>query len=244
VKDRILFTYLSLTHMVKSIFLSLKPYKNILFWSIVFILTTSLLFLSKTEKPKETKVVVEKVTKEIRKTRKYTRYVRLKNDKYDLHRLAAASFGIGIIDNENEINQQIRAGKLVKVKANQGFKIHELTHSKAVLNKAAYNILKEIGVAFSETANDGDYFMVTSLTRPLSLQSKLRKTNINATKGISTHSYGASFDISYVRFNGVKEFNPKLQEMIESILFDYQKAHKIFVLREVKSACYHVTVRK
>jgi hypothetical protein len=208
------------------------------------VLTLSILLASRETKEEITESVkAEIVVKKKGPTRKYTRNVKIRNDKYDLHRGAAERLGVGLVDNDNEISRFKNAGKLVDVKPAQGFKIHDLTHSSAVLTQKAYEMLKEIGIIYNETAGYDNYFMVTSLTRPLSSQKKLRKSNINATKGISTHSYGVSFDISYVRFNGIKGDYPKEREMLESILHDLQKDKRIYVVREKQTGCYHVTIR-
>lgn len=231
--------------MKEVILAKLKVYRNLTLLIFVFLGIGALLTaltqnheITKTDKPVSAKVV------DLEPTRTYTRYVHLKNDKYDLHRLAAESMGIGLINTEAQLEHHLSTGKLVEVTEDRGYKIHELTHSKAALNPRAFKVLKEIGIIFSETAGHNQFFVVTSLTRPLASQEKLRKTNINATKNTSTHSYGASFDISYARFNGIKGDYPVLREMMESILNDLQKQGKIYVLREKAIGCYHVTPRK
>ncbi len=231
--------------MKEVILVKLKAYRNIVIGLILFLGTGAVLAALDETPEKEVVAVISQVeNKDQNPTRTYTRFANMKNDKYDLHRLAAESFGVGIINNEAELEANIKRGKLVNVAENKGYKLHELTHSMAVLNPKAYDILKEVGVIFAETAGHNQFFVVTSLTRPLSSQEKLRKTNINATKNTSTHSYGASFDISYARFNGVKGDYPVLRDMMESILNDLKKQGKIYVLREKAIGCYHVTARK
>ncbi len=173
----------------------------------------------------------------------YKKYVPLRKDKYELHREMASSFGIPVIDNETVLKKYISNGKLQRIQNSQGYKIHDLTYSKPYLNASAKKTLQEIGVAFSHTAGYGQYFMVTSLVRTHDSQKALTRTNVNATRGISSHSYGASFDISYIRFNGIKGDNSKLRSMLESILYDMQQQGKIYVLVERRSACYHITPR-
>jgi hypothetical protein len=170
-------------------------------------------------------------------------YVKLKNDSYTLHRKVAANMGLKPIKNDNEVDKMLKKGSLVKVKNKTGYKINKLTHSKPVLALEAYDLLKSIGASFRKQAG-WNYFVVTSLTRTMDDQKKLSKKDINATPNISTHSYGISFDISYVRFNGEKKENPHLKSVLVSVLYAYQKEKKIYIIEERTSSCFHITVRK
>ena len=147
------------------------------------------------------------------------------------------------IKTDKEIFNYLLKGILVRVENKPGYKINKLSNSKPVLTKGAYTLLKIIGLAFQKDAGSENYFVVTSLTRTLSDQEKLIKHNINATKKISAHSYGTSFDISYVRFNGKKEDNYALNMKLQKILITLQKKGKIFVKKERKVACFHITSR-
>lgn len=167
-----------------------------------------------------------------------------KNDPIDLHRKSALLFGVPILKNDADIKNKLQTGELVNVKNNRGYQINKLTHSKAVLVPEAYDILKDIGKSFKERANDGDFFVVTSLTRTIEDQKRLRRSNSNATNGISTHCYGCSFDISYVRFNQKRGTNKELQNILEGVLATFQKEGKILVIVEKKIRCYHITIRK
>ncbi len=168
---------------------------------------------------------------------------KIKNDNYELHRNAAKQTGLLAIQNDKQLNTYKKDGKLVAVENRKGYKIAKLTHSKAVLTPETYKTLQEIGFLFSEKAGIGNYFVVTSLTRTFIDQKKLTKSNINATKNMSTHCYGCSFDISYIRFNGKRGKNKKLQSGLESILIDYQKDKEIYIIVEKRINCYHITVR-
>jgi hypothetical protein len=75
------------------------------------------------------------------------------------------------------------------------------------------------------------------------MQKRLMRKNRNATKKVSTHCYGVSFDISYVRFNGKRGYDFLLMRKLEKILLKRQKEGRIYVLREINSKCYHITVR-
>jgi len=87
------------------------------------------------------------------------------------------------------------------------------------------------------------FFVVSSVTRTLEDQCRLRKVNSNASLGISSHNYGAAFDISYVRFDHKLKINPKLEKELEKVLTEYKNLGKIFYIKEKQQSCYHVTVR-
>lgn len=167
-----------------------------------------------------------------------------RSDKIDLHRQAAAEFGLPIINTKEQLEQDMESGELVPVIENKGYKIHTLTHSHPALIPEAYEALREIGVQFWNHAGPDNVFVVTSLTRTADDQKRLRRVNSNATRNESTHCYGCSFDISYVRFNEVKEPNQKLQKILEDILVRMKDEGRLYVIIEKKSACYHLTVRK
>lgn len=218
--------------------------KGIIYISIAAILLIIILSYVKSKQKKvESKSEKVLVEKPLLPKGKYSPRLKLRNNSYRLHRKAARAGDVGVINDFSEIPEYLKSGKLVKVENKQGYVIKKLTHSKAVLNKKSAKILEQIGQQFYADTDGKAYFTVTSLTRSNGSQKKLIKKNINATKGISTHCYGASFDISYMRFNGVKEWNDPLKVKLELILAKLQKEKKIYVLREKKSACYHITTR-
>jgi hypothetical protein len=103
-------------------------------------------------------------------------------------------------------------------------------------------MLERIGARFSKETK-GNVFTVSSITRTLEDQCRLRKVNTNASLGISSHNYGNSFDISYVRFNGVLRNNPTLEASLEKVLKYYYNAGRIFYIKERQQSCFHITVK-
>ena len=168
---------------------------------------------------------------------------KLSKDAYEDHLTAAAHTGIGLIEDENQLLQLLENQELVEANFGAGYKIDALTHSYPYLTPHSKNVLEEIGATFQAMSGEGDYFTVSSATRTLEQQKNLKKRNRNAADGNSTHSYGVSFDISYIRFNGIKESNQKAQKKLEAVLNHFQKENKIFVIKERRQACYHITVR-
>ncbi|MBW8360143.1 MAG: hypothetical protein K0M63_10140 [Weeksellaceae bacterium] len=60
---------------------------------------------------------------------------------------------------------------------------------------------------------------------------------------LNSHHYGNSFDISYVRFNDRLSRNSSLEQILEKVLKEYERAGKIYFIKEKQQSCYHVTVR-
>ena len=162
---------------------------------------------------------------------------------YRPHLLAAQNFGIDILENEKSVDKYIAKGKLVKIKKkSRGYRLQSLEYSRPYLVKKARTTLENIANKFaSETKS---FFVVSSVTRTLEDQCRLRKVNSNASLGISSHNYGNSFDISYVRFDQVLKVNTKLEKELEKILEYYKNLGRIFYIKEKQQSCYHITVRK
>lgn len=230
----------------------MSRYKSILFAGVCVVLAAIALYPVRNSIPgagrlktlfrKEEPKVAEPKPSGIPDGYKFKRLRR--SDRIDLHRQAAASFGLPFLTSDDDLQRLQQAGKLVEVSENKGYKIHTLTHSHPVLIPEAREVLTQIGEQFWNFAGPDNFFMVTSLTRTGDDQKKLRRVNANATRNESTHCYGSSFDISYVRFNGIKESNPGLQKILEDLLARMKEEGRIYVIVERRSACFHITVRK
>jgi hypothetical protein len=163
--------------------------------------------------------------------------------EYVQHLKAAKSHNIELIKNETHLNKYINKGKLVKVKQRgYGWRIGDLSHSHSYLVPKARDILRDISRDFVKITGQ-NYFVVTSLTRTLHDQNRLRGVNRNASSNDSAHNFGAAFDISYVRFNQKLRTDSKLDKELENLLKTYVKAGKIYFVKEIQSRCYHIIVR-
>lgn len=163
--------------------------------------------------------------------------------EYDNHLYAGENNGFGLIENEGHFKQLTESKRLVLINQGTGYEVMKLTHSYPYITPQAKIVLEELGQAFQNLTSSKSYFTLTSVTRTPEQQNSLRKRNRNATSGVSSHSYGVSFDISYIRFNGKKGSNRAAQKKLELILDEFQKANKIFFIKERKQSCYHITVR-
>lgn len=162
---------------------------------------------------------------------------------YKPHLDASKSFGIKLLKDDKAANRYIKNGTFHKIlKKGKGYRVQNLDYSRAYLVSKAKITLERIGARFSKETG-GNIFTVSSATRTLADQCRLRKVNPNASLGISSHNYGNSFDISYVRFNGTLKRNPKLEAALEKVLLYYKNAGRIHFIKEKYQSCFHITVR-
>ena len=168
---------------------------------------------------------------------------KLSKDRIAKHLSAAEVSGVGVLKDLPAISSKTKSEFLIKVVPDKGYVIGNMTHSYPYLTPEALLTLRTIGASFYKASGDHSSFTVSSLTRTESTQKNLRKRNGNAAKGVSTHCYGVSFDISYIRYNGVREWNYERTKALEGVLAAMQKSGKIYVLKERNQSCFHITVR-
>ena len=162
---------------------------------------------------------------------------------YEKHLKASKKFDVKVLKDDKTVTKYRSNGKLSPVKRlGKGYRIQKLTHSRALLVPKAESMLLAIAKEFSKRTK-GSTLTFTSLTRTLEDQCNLRKVNPNASLGLSSHNYGNSFDISYVRFNDRLARNDRLEKILNTLLKEYEKAGKIYYIKEKQQSCFHVTVR-
>lgn len=162
---------------------------------------------------------------------------------YDSHLQAARASGIPPLKDAAHVNSFVNKKKLLLVFPNRGYTIAKLTHSRPYLTPRAYKVLKEVGNTFY-TKSKKKTFTVTSITRTLYDQKRLSRVNSNAvTTKLSSHNFGCSFDISYIRYNRRKAPNAQLEQLLQNILTQYQKQGKLYFIKEYREKCFHITVR-
>lgn len=162
---------------------------------------------------------------------------------YKPHLDASKGFGIKILKDSKTVQKYINNGKFHKIsKSGKGYRVQKLDYSRAWMVSKGKLMLERIGARFSKETK-GNTFTVSSITRTLEDQCRLRKVNTNASLGISSHNYGNSFDISYVRFDGVLRSNPRLEAALEKVLKYYYNAGRIYYIKERQQSCFHITVK-
>jgi len=170
--------------------------------------------------------------------------IRFKRDRYEKHRHHAEQLSNKKILTDNAIHT---SPLLTEVADGMGYRIdrHKLTHSQPYLNKYAYQVLQDMGRAYSakvkDTKAEGSTFHISSLTRTKEQQEKLRKTpsGRNATPNVSAHSYGASFDI--YKFDNTNSCDVA-RKAFEVVIKEFQKSGRILLCPE--GNCIHVTVKR
>lgn len=171
-----------------------------------------------------------------------TTSITTKKVTYSDHLIAAESFNVPLVKSFSDIDELVSTKKLVAIpEEGNGYTIEKLTHSKAFLNTKAKTILEKIASKFLDENNAT--ITVTSLTRSEESQASLRRVNSNAAKGESTHNYGASFDLSYTKFNNKYTYSKTHRDNLEAILKQLQDEGKIYYIKEYRQRCFHVTVR-
>lgn len=167
----------------------------------------------------------------------------LKSDDYKSKHLPGAikSSNNLFIKNKRILNKQINRGKLIKIENNKGYKIRSLNNSSCHLTVDAYKILQEMGSRFYIELKKADeknsYFELSSVLRTEKQQEAIRKKYPKAaTFNNSTHSYGVSFDIAYVKGSSCNRANRALN----TVLNEMQKEKKILICPE--KGCIHITV--
>ena len=171
--------------------------------------------------------------------------IRVPRNPYTRHQTAARSLPNSFfIKNDSDIRYGLGVNKLVEVTNGRGFRIDRLRHSKAMLLPEVRDLLIEMGNAYADalegTDSEGTVFRVTSLTRTDEQQRKLARRNRNATRGESTHSYGASFDIAFMDRPNEKANCSRPTREIQKLLVKYQKAGRILIIPE--GGCMHITL--
>lgn len=171
--------------------------------------------------------------------------IRIPRNPYTRHQKAARSLPNSFfIKNDSDIRYGLGVNKLVEVEDGRGYRIDRLKHSKAMLLPEVYELLIEMGNAYADalegTDSEGTVFRVTSLTRTDAQQRKLARRNRNATRGESTHSYGASFDIAFMDRPNEKANCSRPTREIQKLLLKYQKEGRILIIPE--GGCMHITL--
>ncbi|QTV04986.1 DUF5715 family protein [Faecalibacter bovis] len=165
------------------------------------------------------------------------------SEEYKKHLNAAKSHNLDLVKDKKHLDKLVNRGKLVAVKQRgYGWRVADLTHSHGYLIPKGQQVLRDIAREFVKETGQ-NFFVVTSLTRTLKDQDRLRGVNGNASSNDSAHNYGASFDISYVRFNHKLGRNDQLDKELNRILTGFQNSGRIYFVKERLSKCYHIVIR-
>ena len=163
-------------------------------------------------------------------------------DKYKLHRNAGKKLSqISLADNNTQRDTLIQKEVLVPIQNSDGYIVQQMEFGSPYVHSNMFSRIQEIEKRFLEKQKQheisGVKFVITSAYRTLQDQQRLREINGNATKGISSHSYGASIDVAELQGKQCKEALPLFEEVIQEM----QKEKKLYLCPE--SITIHLTVR-
>lgn len=171
------------------------------------------------------------------------------NDVQKVQIIAARKYGIKPIKNRTAAQQAIQTGNLVKLSTCRNYKLAPMSHSIPYLTNNAAQLLSDIGGNFRDSLNSkgmcAHKIVVTSVLRTDEDVERLMKQNSVAVKN-SAHRHATTFDISYRDYERVglgRTDKSELKKVLSQVLIDLKERRRCYVKYEVKSGCYHITVR-
>lgn len=185
----------------------------------------------------------------VNKIRGVTSYKRTFGDLNDVHLASAIRKGIKPLEKREDAGKE--KNRLLKICPNKYYAVDSLTHSIPYLVPSASVLLTKIATNFQDSLQAKGLSLhrviVTSVLRTKDDVKRLRKRNRNASLN-SAHFYGTTFDISYRRFEKVKESNEKshsekLKMVLAEVLRDLRKKEWCYIKYELKQGCFHITTR-
>lgn len=181
-------------------------------------------------------------------------YKRSFGDLNEKHLNIAQTIGISPIASRTEAEGMKK--KLKHIETNDLYKVDSLTHSIPYLIPGAARLLDSIGSNFLDSLTskglNPNKVIVTSVLRTKDDVKRLRRRNVNAS-GNSAHFYGTTFDVSWKRFQKVKDKDGRplqdvsadtLKLVLSEVLRDLRKAEKCYIKYELKQGCFHITTRE
>lgn len=180
-------------------------------------------------------------------------YKRSFPDLNDTHLAVAQAIGINPLNNREEAESMKE--QLTHITNNEYFTVDSLTHSIPYLIPRASALLDSIGANFLDSLTakglNPNQIVITSVLRTKDDVKRLRRRNGNASEN-SAHFYGATFDVSWKRFNKVEDEDGRplqdvsadtLKLVLSEVLRDLRQANKCYVKYELKQGCFHITAR-
>lgn len=153
---------------------------------------------------------------------------------------------------ENNQSRYLVEYKLRRIYDNSKYyKLQGLTMSIAYLQRDAVDFLTTLGKEFQKDLEEAGIqpyrYGISSVLRTIESQNKLRENNVNATKNMTSHYYGRSFDIPEEEFYEVGNndvfHSKRLRNILIRTLLDLQAQDKCYIIQEQATKCIHVTVK-
>lgn len=120
--------------------------------------------------------------------------------------------------NEAELAAARRDGRLITLEdSTRHWVVREMADDRAVVTPDTRALLERLGERFQDRLDDMGLppyrLEVTSAFRSAADQARLRRSNVNAARGVSTHEFGTTVDIGYFTF-------PSPAELPEGVVAD------------------------
>lgn len=173
------------------------------------------------------------------------------NDLNDVQLAMAKKIGIKPATTREEA-EKVKED-MEEISTNEYYEVEKLTHSIPYLIPQAADLLEDIGRNFQDSLKNRNASIykikVTSVTRTVDDVKKLKKRNTNSSVN-STHQYGTTFDISWVRYTKVDESDTlnidqeRLKMVLAMVLRDLKRDERCYVKHERRQGCFHITVRE
>ena len=173
------------------------------------------------------------------------------NDMNDVQLAMAKKIGIKPATTREEAEKV--KDDMEEIATNEYYEVEKLTHSIPYLIPQAADLLEDIGRNFQDSLKNLNASLykikVTSVTRTIDDVKKLKKRNTNSSVN-STHQYGTTFDISWVRYTKIDESDTlnidkdRLKMVLAMVLRDLKRDERCYVKHERRQGCFHITVRE
>jgi hypothetical protein len=161
-------------------------------------------------------------------------------DDVKTHEFAYFTDGIKPQNNDRDLDNLLKSGKLKKLESCSLFIVRNARFSRPYLLPKAHSFIQDLSRNYDIKckADSIKYipFTISSLTRSKESVAELMKSNGNAIKN-SSHLRGKTFDISYRAFNG----NKKQKKAFIEVLNELKKQKRCYVKFE-RNGCLHITV--
>lgn len=124
-----------------------------------------------------------------------------------VHVSTARQHGVGRVTGSEHIGRLVAEGRLVQIEDNPYYRIKELDYSVPYVTPETAAVLEEIGQRFqARLAEQGlprYRYVISSVLRTADNQAALRRVNVNAASGVSSHEFGTTFDIVFHTYDYV-----------------------------------------
>ena len=167
-----------------------------------------------------------------------------KNDYYRLHIPSAKKRGeMKVVASIPERDELIEAEVLVPLKGMKGYSLRKMIYGSPHVHSDTKIMLEELqqrfAAALKESGVGSTKIVISSAYRTTDQHNRLRETLKpgKASRGVSSHSYGASVDIPWLQGRSCAKAKPHFQK----VLSEMQKEGRLYICPE--SDTIHVTVR-